>query len=347
MKLLLTGAGGSASENFLNAIKLDKELAPFTIGIDSSKYHIKLSSADQTFVVPRAKSPEYLRTVNRYIDEFKIDVIHAQPDIEVMELGKNRSHLNAKIFLPPQEEIDLAADKFKLNLVMNRAGIQTPVSIDGDSEEDFFENLTAMLKVVPKVWIRAKTGAGSKASLPVSSAGQGISWIMWWIEERNMDWTDFQCSEFLPGKEFALQTIWQNGVMKAAEARERVEYLYGFLSPSGQSSTPSVARSTSDSEVFGIGISAIKALSSKPDGVYCVDMKTDFDGKIKVTEINTGRFFTTSNFFAHAGVNMPAMSIRAALGENLDITNPGSVPEGTYWIRMVDMGYKLVSERDI
>jgi hypothetical protein len=347
MNLLLTGAGGSASENFLDAIRLDKDLNSFTIGIDSSRYHIKLSSADRTLLVPRADSVDYIPNINQFIDQFKVDVVHAQPDVEVMELGKKRSQINASIFLPPQDEIELASDKFRLNTKMNSCGIETPMSADGMSEEEIHESLTTLLKVVPKVWVRAKTGAGSKASLPVSKTSQGISWIKWWIEERNMNWGNFQCSEFLPGREFALQTIWQDGVMKAAEARERVEYLYGFLAPSGQSSTPSVARATSNPEVFSIGISAIRALSSNPHGVYCVDLKTDFAGKIKVTEINTGRFFTTSNFFAHAGVNMPAMSVRAALGENLEIISPGSIPEGTYWIRMVDMGYKMVSERDL
>jgi hypothetical protein len=347
VKLLLTGAGGSASENFLDAVRLDKDLVSFTYGLDSSKFHIKLSTADKTFFVPRADNHEYLETIIKFIDELKIDVLHAQPDIEVMELGKNRKKLDVGLFLPAQEELDVAADKFKLNLVMKNSGIETPLSLDGNSEDEFSDSLSSLLRVVPKIWVRAKKGAGSKASLPVTSVDQGISWVKWWIEEREMHWSSFQCSEFLPGKEFALQTIWQDGVMKAAEARERVEYLYGFLSPSGQSSTPSVARSTSKQEVFEIGVSAIRALSSKPDGVYCVDMKTDFESRIKVTEINAGRFFTTSNFFAHAGVNMPAMSVRAALGENLDVIEPGSVPEGTYWIRMVDMGYKIVSEKDL
>ncbi len=160
-------------------------------------------------------------------------------------------------------------------------------------------------------------------------------------------WQDFQISEFLPGAEYALQTIWQDGVLIAAEARVRVKYLYGFLSPSGQSSTPSVARTTSKPEVYEIGIKAIRALSGNPHGVFCVDMKTDSDGAIKVTEINAGRFFTTSNFFSHAGVNMPEMSIRAAMGEKLTPLGVGTLGEDLFWIRMVDMGFKLVNRKEL
>jgi carbamoyl-phosphate synthase large subunit len=76
-------------------------------------------------------------------------------------------------------------------------------------------------------------------------------------------------------------------------------------------------------------------------------MKTDINSKIKVTEINAGRFFTTSNFFSHAGVNMPEMSVRAALGENLTPLKIGSLGDDLYWIRMVDMGFRLVHRDEI
>ncbi|MFV2041202.1 MAG: hypothetical protein ACC644_04340, partial [Candidatus Hydrothermarchaeales archaeon] len=62
-----------------------------------------------------------------------------------------------------------------------------------------------------------------------------------------------------------------------------------------------------------------------------------------VTEINAGRFFTTSNFFSEAGVNMPYMYVKLAFGESFE---PGPkynpIPEELYWIRLMDMGHKLV-----
>jgi carbamoyl-phosphate synthase large subunit len=162
-----------------------------------------------------------------------------------------------------------------------------------------------------------------------------------------MSWRDFQVSEFLPGAEYALQTIWQDGELISAEARVRISYLYGFLSPSGQSSSPSVARTTTKKEVYQVGLRAIRALTPHPNGVFCVDMKTDINSVIKVTEINAGRFFTTSNFFAHAGVNMPEMSIRAAMDERLKPVGTGTLGDDHFWIRMVDMGFRLVHRNEI
>jgi hypothetical protein len=80
-------------------------------------------------------------------------------------------------------------------------------------------------------------------------------------------------------------------------------------------------------------------------GVFCVDLKEDEDGRPLVTEINAGRFFTTSNFIAEAGANMPYQYVRLVYGEDVNGLPPhDAVEEGLYWVRMIDMGYKLVRE---
>jgi carbamoyl-phosphate synthase large subunit len=71
-------------------------------------------------------------------------------------------------------------------------------------------------------------------------------------------------------------------------------------------------------------------------------MKEDRAGRPKVTEINAGRFFTTSNFFAHAGLNMPDLVLGGALEEELPRLGSSPLEPDLYWIRMVDMGFRLV-----
>ena len=89
--------------------------------------------------------------------------------------------------------------------------------------------------------------------------------------------------------------MWDDGDLVAGRTRERLEYLYGHLTPSGQSSTPSIARTVWEPTVDDVAQQAIRALDSRPRGVYCVDVKESASGRPKVTEINAGRFFTTSN----------------------------------------------------
>jgi carbamoyl-phosphate synthase large subunit len=110
-----------------------------------------------------------------------------------------------------------------------------------------------------------------------------------------------------------------------------------------------VARTVRRADVNQAAEAAVRAVSARPHGVYCVDLKTDGRGRPLVTEINIGRFFTTSNFFAHAGLNMPAMYVRLAMGEPVETVAAGvpqydGLPEDWYWVRMIDMGYKLVKD---
>ena len=346
MNLLVTGIGGSASSNFIDSIRI-ANLDIHIAGVDNSPNMISLSNLEEKYLIPSANDLSYISKLNQIIAKHDSDVLHAQPEAEVKVISDHRDEIAAKHFLPSKEAIDLASDKEEFARVMRNANVPVPKSIDGNSKSEIVDACKQLFTSFPKLWVRARRGAGSRASLPVTTETQAVNWIEWWIQEKGFDWKEFQISEFLPGEEYALQTIWQNGILISAEARVRISYLYGFLSPSGQSSTPSVAKTTTKPEVYTVGLSAIRALMQSPHGVFCVDMKTDINLNIKVTEINAGRFFTTSNFFAHAGVNMPEMSLRAAQGEILKPIKVGSLGDDLYWIRMVDMGFKLVHRDEI
>jgi hypothetical protein len=173
---------------------------------------------------------------------------------------------------------------------------------------------------------------------------QAQAWLDYWTNYKGLQPGDFMASQFLPGREFAWQSLWHKGQLVTSQARERVEYIFGQLTPSGQSSSPSVARTINRDDVNTVGEAAVRAVSAAPHGVYGVDMKEDESRRPLITEINIGRFYTTSNFFAHAGLNIPELYLRYGLGESI-VSPPllyNSLPDDLYWLRMVDMGYKLV-----
>lgn len=339
--ILLLGAGGSAAANFLDALRRSDQRYR-VIGVDAAPTHLHLSEADERSLVPRATADGYLESVNKLIDRHKVDFVHPQPDPDVRALSRLRDRINAPTYLPSPEAIELAADKLAFAEAMKAQGVAVPEAVTVESEQHLGETVTAMLKRHEKLWVRARVGAGARASLPVRTADQAIAWVRWWVSERGMNAADFMVSEFLGGREFAYQSVWQDGELVAGQARERVEYLYGHLTPSGQTSTPSVARTVSIQEVDELACKAIAALDAEPRGVYCVDIKESASGRPMVTEINAGRFFTTSNFFAHAGLNMPDMLVRCGLGEHPAHRGSSPLPPDLYWIRMVDMPYRLV-----
>jgi predicted ATP-grasp superfamily ATP-dependent carboligase len=346
-RILITGAGGSAAYNFCDSLKQSSE-DYYIVGCDMKKYHLELMPVDKKYLIPGVHESGYVDAINKIIDKEKIEFVHPQPDVEVAFLSMNAEKINAKVFLPSAEAVEACHDKMAFNKALTGKGVAVPKAYHINSQDDLKHALKELLKIQPKVWLRATRGAGSRASLPINSFYQGDAWVDYWRTFRGIDYSDFMASEFLPGHEFAWQSVWHNGKLVTAQARERLEYIFGNLTPSGQTSSPSVAKTVNRDDINEVGQAAVKAISNKPHGVFCVDMKEGVDGVPKVTEINPGRFFTTSNFFAHAGSNMPAMYIELGLigklKEKPKQLNP--LPENFYWVRMIDMGFKLVKDEE-
>ncbi len=78
---------------------------------------------------------------------------------------------------------------------------------------------------------------------------------------------------------------------------------------------------------------------------YCVDIKENSRSIPCVTEINIGRFFTTSNFFSAAGLNMPHMYLKLAFGEAIaEVPKVNPIPPDLYWVRGIDRTPRLFTK---
>lgn len=337
-RILITGAGGSAAANFRDALRLDPA-EHHVVGCDAKPYHLELIDVDRRYLVPPVTDPRYAEAITAIVDKERIDLVHPQPDVEVAWFARHAGLVPT--FLPDSAAVELCHDKMAFHTRLSARSVPVPAAVPVTRAADVAELLDGR----PRVWLRAIRGAGSRASLPVTSVYQADAWIDYWRAHRGLDYADFMASEFLPGAEFAWQSLWWDGELVTAQARERVEYVFGNLTPSGQTSSPSVARTVSRADVTAAAEAAVRAVSDRPHGVYCVDLKEAADGSPRVTEINCGRFFTTSNFFAHAGLNMPAMYVSLGVSGVLGGPPPpryDPLPDDLYWVRMIDMGYRLV-----
>lgn len=354
--ILVTGAGGSAAANFVRSLRMaDAATAAHLqglriIGVDARPEHLHATPGlDERHVVPRCDDSEYADALIRLCHQYGVDLVHAQPDTEVAAIGRLRDRLPAATFLPDNHVIELCHDKLQCQAQLNAAGVAVPVSVRADDDAAVTAVVTDLAGQDPegRVWVRAIRGAGSRGALPVQTGEQAISWMNYWRDMRGVDRHDFMVCEYLPGDEFAFQSLWHEGALVTSAARKRVEYLFGHLTPSGQTSTPAIAVSVHDDQVNTIAAAAVAGVDSRPHGVYCVDMKSGADGVPRVTEINCGRFFTTSDFFAAAGANMPHTYLSLALGHPIpDLPRLNAVPADLWWVRNIDVPPALVAARD-
>ncbi|TFF90117.1 MAG: hypothetical protein EU548_04655, partial [Promethearchaeota archaeon] len=209
-KILLTGAGGPAGVNFLRSLHAVKEKLEL-YGTDINVYHLQFAKpwTKVMFLVPKATSDKYISNLNEIIDVNQIDLIHPQPDIEVSIISENREHLNALTYLPKKNTVNICQDKYKSAEIWKNSGFPSIKAIKLRSDNLREDIQKALNSLGNKIWIRAIRGAGGKGSTPVEAVETGEHWIKYWIS-RGKDW-NFIAQEFLPGKNFAFQSIFKEG----------------------------------------------------------------------------------------------------------------------------------------
>lgn len=349
-RILVTGAGGPAGINFISSLGIAPEQM-FIVGTEANRHFIHLATTDKKYVVPRATEPGYISKLNEIIRKEKIEFLHAQPDIEVEVVSANREKLDAPVYLPSKKAVAACQDKLESARLWKKHGIPVAEFIEIRAESDIdraFEELGS------PIWIRATHGAGGIGSTPASNKQTATSWINYW-KSRKAGYK-FIAQQHLPGRNLAFHSLWKDGELVTSMARERIEYIYPHLAPSGITGTPAVQKTVHNEAVNKTGTSAVLAIDPKFNGIACVDMKENDEGTPCVTEINAGRMFTTSFFFPFASkilrkdyyANIPYLYVKLAYKEKIpDIPKYNSLPADVYWIRHIDAPARLVKDGKI
>jgi biotin carboxylase len=346
-RILCTGAGGPAGINFVMSLRLAPERL-FVVGTEANEHYLHLASTEKKYRVPRAIDPRYIDSLNEIIRKEKVEFLHAQPDVEVEAVSENRGKIRANVFLPSKAAVKACQDKLESARIWRRKNIPVARTIELNDEGDVEK---AFEQFGSPIWVRARRGAGGKGSTPADNKETALSWIRYW-KARKVSW-DFIAQEHLPGRNIAFHSLWKDGELVVSMARERVEYIYPYLAPSGIMGTPSVQRTVHDEAVNKIGTEAVLAIDSSFNGIASVDLKENREGTPCVTEINPGRMFTTSYFFSFASsklrgdyaTNIPYLYVRLAYKESIpELPKYDVLPSDVYWIRHMDAPARLVRD---
>ncbi|MEM3824032.1 MAG: ATP-grasp domain-containing protein [Candidatus Bathyarchaeia archaeon] len=349
-KIIVTGAGGPAGINFIMSLRLAPEKI-FVVGTEANEHFIYLTPADKRYLVPRAEEENYIGRLNEIIRKEKAELLHAQTDTEVAVVSENREKIEANIFLPSKRTVKICQDKLESARTWIRKGIPVAKTIEIRDEKDIDK---AFQEFGSSIWIRARHGAGGRGSTLAHNRETALSWINYW-RARGLKW-DFIAQEHLPGRNIGFHSLWKDGEIVTSMARERIEYIYPHLAPSGVTGTPAVQRTIHDENVNEIATKAILAIDPNFNGIACIDLKENREGVPCVTEINPARMFTTSFFFSFASkilrkdycANIPYLYVKLAFKESIpEIPKYNILPENIYWIRHIDAPAKMVKDGKI
>jgi glutathione synthase/RimK-type ligase-like ATP-grasp enzyme len=331
-RLLILEAGSGIANNVIRSLKAgDPSL--FIIGCNYSRFFLKKSPADRNYVLPLTHS--YGSALRQIIRSEQVDLLIPTTDATVSKISSLRGKLECRTFLPRQSVIKRCNDKYKLTAFLRRRGIPAPLTYpitDLAKVEAVFRRFEPRTRL----WCRIRAGSGSYGAIPVKSPEQVQGWIAYWQRMRAVPPGSFTLSEYLPGRDFSVQCLWDNGILVLAKMAERITYL-DTGSPSGVSSMPAIAKTAFDPHVIDVCTKAIRALDANASGLYFVDIKENDAGEPCITEINAGRFAMMTNIHDLTGShNMAVTYVRLGMGEKIRIPKAADFAEGYYLVRSLD-----------
>jgi len=334
-RVLVLSGGTGASNNLVRSLKTD-DPSLLVAAANSDRFILKKSPADRHYLTPPPEHPEFVAALRRLITAEDIHLLIPSSDADVRLASGLREEIRCRVFLPSERLIEVCQDKFELTSFLRSRGVPAPLTYpvtDLAAVDDVFRRFGPR----PQLWCRIRTGSGSRGAIPVKTPEQARHWIAYWHEMRGVPVTAFTLSEYLPGRDFAAQSIWNDGSLVLFKMCERLDYFGGGSQPSGVSSTPALAKTVFEPSVVDVCRAAVQALDERASGVFGIDLKEDENGVPCITEINAGRFFMITSIFDLTGkYSMAGTYVRVALGNSVDIADPCDVAEDYYLVRDLD-----------
>lgn len=333
--MLILRAGTGASNNLVLGLKAENNCMS-VVGCHHDVFLLKKSTADRNFLISKPGERGYAANLARIIEKSQIDLVIPNTDEDVKRVSGLRDQLPCRVFLPSEDVIDLCQDKYRLTTHLRAHGLPVPPTYAVESlpqVPDAFGKLAGH----SLVWCRIRKGTGSLGATPVRTAEQAIGWIRYWQEMRGVPPSDFTLSQYLPGRDYACQSLWKDGVLVLLKTTERLSYFGGGSAPSGVSSVGGIHKTIRHPRVAEISAAAVRAIDSRASGAFSVDLKETVEGQPCITEINVGRMLSGTPIFDLVGKhNMTLTYARLALGDPLAIVDPYDAAEGHYMVRDLD-----------
>lgn len=311
MNILVSGVGGPTPRSIVRTLKeLGKYKNYSFIGTDINPLAYGLYQKDlfdYTYIIPKVSDPNYWNKINAIVKKHLVDLAIVQPELEVLEWSKRSQNqeLPCKVLLPEHKLVVALIDKATMTEHLESFGV-VPSSVRINPKNIDFHSISQKLKY--PFWIRSTSGSSGLGSLKVENELSLKNWML-----INPGVEEFLASEFLPGRNLACKLLYFEGELVRAAVGERVNYVMAKVAPSGITGNTSFGRLLNDEQVFDVSRKALEEVMEKTKankhGFFTVDLKEDFNGQPKVTEINV-RMVAFNGCFAQGGANFSEDIIR-------------------------------------
>lgn len=322
--VLLLGAGGAAANSVARCLTRSEGFR--VIGANADPYDLQLADVNDRRQVPYVHEEGWRDAILTLIDELSPDFVHAQPEAEVLALADLREdveYVPGEDLMVDRDVIRVAHNKWISYVRWREAGVPVPKTWYVHSYADLVDAWEA---TGGDIWLRRASGAGGAGSLLPATLREADMWI-----ERADGWGSFTAAEVLTPETTVVQQLWRDGAVVASQTKRRLRWANARNVPSGIGGSAAISETISDPDAFLTACAAVRALNEAPHGIFSADMARNRDGVLCMTEVNVGRFNTTVDFLASAGLNLPALHFGYGEMQPVD-----PLEDGLLWIRGMD-----------
>jgi carbamoyl-phosphate synthase large subunit len=338
VNILITGCCGVVSRAIARSIKLsDHYSTARIIGADVCDNWFGLHEAlfDKLYRVSSIENgSEYVAQISNISNLEAIDLAIITPEKEVIFWTQN--DLGIPATLPPPVFSDIASNKRKLYELLSPTGLVPDFAIHHRSELLGTDAERILGGGFPR-WIRDfSTGSDSgKGALKVNEIDEIRAWV---VLNRNID--EFMVSAFLPGRNYALCMLFDDGKLLKSCSYERLEYFMAEVAPSGITGNIRRGKLVNEKQVLLNAEAAVREIArqsgEKITGLISVDLREDEKGNPLLTEINI-RHTAATSAYAAGGCNMVEAQIHhTLLKPELIDSSPKVFPKDNYILRDID-----------
>lgn len=316
LNILLTGAGAPGAAGIIHCIKQDEDMRIISVDAHPEAYGRLLT--DAFYVVPQGESATFCEEILDIALKENVKVILP---LVTKELFAFASHINIfqqhgiKVLVSEYDALQIANDKGKLYENLQTAGISIPEYKIATTSDELLAAIYDLGYPQRIVCFKPCNSNGSRGFRILDA--QADEYELLFHQKPNSLYITTEklkqiltgkkippmvVSEYLPGDEFTVDVLMQNGKAIWAVPRLRVKMNNG-ISTQGEI--------VYDKAIIDYAVSIAEWL--KLDYIIGIQVKRNASGEAKILEINP-RVQGTTVACLGAGINFPLGAINSALG---------------------------------
>lgn len=321
LRILMTGAGAPGAPGIIKSYRNNGERPVSVIGVDAKICVPTIGLLDNFKTIPLAADPLFIESVLTIAKENNVAVIQPLVTRELEIFAENLSVFKKEgiaVCVSPIETLQMANDKGKLLEALNAKGISVPNYFKVLNLTDFKRACKSLEYPKKPVCFKPTKANGSRGFRVIDSSVDRKK-VLFEQKPNNIyityeeaidilgegDFPELLVMEYLPGDEYSVDLLVDNGHVKYSIPRLR-------MAMNGGISTDCIVVNHEDVNEYAINVASSLGLH----GNIGIQVRRDESGSVKILEINP-RVQGTIVCCSAAGVNLPYYGIKLALNEDI------------------------------